>query len=118
VRELENMIERAFALGVGEVLQVEDLPSHIVAGRPALVVDDPVESAASAEDGAIVDADGTRDGKAAGAVKNIRDMRRSAERQAIMQALEKADGDKLAAAAALGMSRSTFYRRLKDLGVS
>jgi DNA-binding NtrC family response regulator len=34
VRELENVIEHAFALGVGDLLQVEDLPAHVRAGAP------------------------------------------------------------------------------------
>jgi transcriptional regulator of acetoin/glycerol metabolism len=44
-------------------------------------------------------------------------MRRTAERHAILQALNRSGGDKVAAAGALGMSRSTFYRRLKELGL-
>ncbi|MCR9247737.1 MAG: sigma-54 dependent transcriptional regulator [bacterium] len=102
VRELENVIERAFALGVGDVLQLEDLPQHIIDGRSSL---------AAAPDPVI------EDGATASDLPDLKNMRRAAERQAILQALSRSGGDKIAAAAALGMSRSTFYRRLKELGL-
>jgi transcriptional regulator of acetoin/glycerol metabolism len=35
----------------------------------------------------------------------------------MLQALREQHGDKAAAAQLLGMSRSTFYRRLKELGL-
>ena len=112
VRELENTIERAFALGVGEVLQEEDLPPHVVHGQPALgprpvvrpVFDAPAGPAAAPEP------ESSPGGE-------LRRQREAVERQAILQALRDHAGDKAAAAQALGLSRSTFYRRLKELGL-
>jgi transcriptional regulator of acetoin/glycerol metabolism len=40
------------------------------------------------------------------------------EREEILSALEQARGKRAQAAKLLGMSRSTFYRRLSDLGIS
>ena len=40
------------------------------------------------------------------------------EREEILAALEQARGKRAQAAKLLGMSRSTFYRRLSDLGIS
>ena len=49
---------------------------------------------------------------------DIRGHRDAAEREAIESALRETRGDKIAAAKKLGMARSTFYRRLKELGIS
>ena len=107
VRELENAIEGAFALGVGEILQEDDLPRKIVLGRPELVPR-PVSRTTAPPPMSIVEGGGTAD---------LRSLRNATERRAIETALSECSGDKLAAAAQLGMSRSTFYRRLKELGL-
>jgi transcriptional regulator of acetoin/glycerol metabolism len=41
----------------------------------------------------------------------------SLERDAVVDALAAHDGDKAAAAAALGMSRATIYRKVRDYGI-
>lgn len=41
-----------------------------------------------------------------------------AERKAIEEALEHAEGNKLAAASSLGIARSTLYRKMRALGIS
>ncbi|MBL9077333.1 MAG: sigma-54-dependent Fis family transcriptional regulator [Planctomycetes bacterium] len=105
VRELENVVERAFALGVGAVLQVEDLPEHVVRGTPTL---GPAAFGAAVEDTNAPDVTSLAD---------LRQQREVAERRAILRALRDLQGDKVAAAQQLGMSRSTFYRRLKELGL-
>ncbi len=92
VRELENVLKAAVAIGRNEVLQVEDLPAGLRGvrmPRPQGAITDPA-----------VDLQGRRD---------------EIDRDAFARALAAHDGDKRAAAAALGMSRSTFYRRLKKL---
>ena len=112
VRELENVIDRAFALGCGEIIQQEDLPERVLSGRPTLVgYGRPVvlprtqpAPMAAAEAETILHGD-------------LRARLDREERTAILHALEQAKGDKQAAAQSLGLSRSTFYRRLKDLGI-
>jgi two-component system response regulator HydG len=103
VRELENVIERAFALGTGDVLQIEDLPEHVVRGTPGLV--------------AVPMLVGDEPAPAVTSLAELRSQREAAERRAILRALQELAGDKVAAAQQLGMSRSTFYRRLKELGL-
>ena len=85
IRELENAIERAVALGSGPILQVGDLPSNLQyssSERPSdmdeLV---PLETL---------------------------------ERRAIFRALQETSGDKLAAARLLGIGKTTLYRKLKQ----
>jgi DNA-binding NtrC family response regulator len=102
VRELENVVERAFALGMGEVMQEADLPPHVVRGLPELSSVPATEPSVRADGGSSAD---------------LRSQRDAAERRAILRALHEVAGDKLAAAQRLGMSRSTFYRRLKELGL-
>jgi two-component system response regulator HydG len=123
VRELENVVDRAFALGAGELLQAEDLPPRVRAGTPELVPR-PVWRDAEPELGeALLDA-GTapEPGPSAGprepaAGRDVRSLRQDAERQAFLRAIRDCAGDNAAAARALGVPRSTFYRRLKELGL-
>jgi DNA-binding NtrC family response regulator len=109
VRELENVVERAFALGVEGVLQIEDLPAHVVHGVPALGPT-PVSRPQTASAGLGERAETPMP-------TDLRSQRDEVERQAILRAIRECDGDKAAAAQRLGMSRSTFYRRLKELGL-
>ena len=90
VRELENLIERAFAMGARDQITAADLPSLT---RAALT---PVVSVSSAQ-----------------TIPRLADV----ERELILKALASLKDDKEAAARALGISRRTIYRRLKEYGV-
>jgi DNA-binding NtrC family response regulator len=87
VRELENLLERAYALGVRERITLADLP--------ALSGGAPVAPAIPAGLPRLADA----------------------ERELILRALRLHDNDKDRAARALGISRRTLYRRLKSYGL-
>jgi DNA-binding NtrC family response regulator len=87
VRELENLIERAFAMGAREQITLADLPS--LAARPV-----------------ITPAVATK------AVPTLAEV----EKELILRALAVFDNDKEEAARALGISRRTIYRRLKEYG--
>jgi DNA-binding NtrC family response regulator len=88
VRELENIVERALAMGAREQITLADLPPL---GRR------PPEPAA--------------DGSPVPRLEKV-------ERELIMRALAAFNHDKEAAAQALGISRRTIYRRLRDYGVA
>jgi two-component system response regulator HydG len=85
IRELENAIERAVALGSGPILHVGDLPSNLQFTSSEKVSDAdelvPLETL---------------------------------ERRAIFRALQETSGDKLAAARLLGIGKTTLYRKLKQ----
>jgi DNA-binding NtrC family response regulator len=85
IRELENAIERAVALGSGPILHAGDLPSNLqYTSTEKLPEGDelvPLEAL---------------------------------ERRAIFRALRETAGDKLAAARLLGIGKTTLYRKLKQ----
>jgi len=87
VRELENLIERAYAMGAREQITIADLPSLTAraAGLPA-ISDRSLPTLAEVE------------------------------KDLILRALAVLDNDKEEAARALGISRRTIYRRLKEYG--
>jgi transcriptional regulator with PAS, ATPase and Fis domain len=87
VRELENLIERAYAMGAHEQITIADLPSLTAraAGLPA-ISDRSLPTLAEVE------------------------------KDLILRALAVLDNDKEEAARALGISRRTIYRRLKEYG--
>jgi two-component system response regulator HydG len=85
IRELENAIERAVALGSGPILHVTDLPSNLQYTSSEKLSD--VDELVPLE---------------------------ILERRAIFRALQETSGDKLAAARLLGIGKTTLYRKLKQ----
>ena len=96
VRELENAIERAMAMGRGDEIQPVDLPEEI-RGIEGLIVTAP----AATEDF----------GPLKKAVEGF-------ERAYISRAVEHANGNKTKAAEILGISRKTLWEKCKDYGVA
>jgi DNA-binding NtrC family response regulator len=85
VRELENAIERAVALGSGPFVSVHDLPSNLQY---------PTTDRAPAKEEMLP----------------LEEL----ERRAILSTLRQTGGDKQAAARALGIGKTTLYRKLKQ----
>jgi len=92
IRELENLIERAFAMGAREQITLGDLPTLTRGAAVALAA--PV-------------GDGT------GTLPTLA----AVEKELILKALGQFENDKEAVARALGLSRRTIYRRLKEYGI-
>ena len=88
VRELENLIERAYAMGAKDQITLADLPTL---GKTSLST--PVATT--------------------GPIPTLADV----EKELIIRALATFKDDKEAAARALGISRRTIYRRLKEYGM-
>ena len=86
VRELENAMERAVILAKGEAVSVADLPPF---HEPAPVAE------------------------AAGGGGLLSDAVAEAEKRAILDALERCNGDKEQAAKELGISRASLYSKIK-----
>jgi len=90
VRELKNVIERATILAGGEPLSVEDFSLDV-------------------DDAPLVDGASTEDGVAGGL--------ETAEKSMILDALERAGGNKTEAARLLKISRRRLYSRMKVHGI-
>jgi transcriptional regulator of acetoin/glycerol metabolism len=90
VRELRNAIEHALVKSRGPVLMVEDLPRELLEVAGAPVAHGPRRGG-----GVVVD-----------------------ERARVLEALERAHWNRTAAARALGIDRSTLWRRMRKLDVS
>ena len=97
VRELENLIERAYALGARDQIRLVDLPAL---GGPA-----PGAPAAPMPASVVA---------ASGVVPTLA----QAERDLILRALDIHGNDRAKAARALGLSSRTLYRRLKEYGIN
>jgi DNA-binding NtrC family response regulator len=91
VRELQNIVERAVLLGKGGMITPADLPSHLTSGTPVSVE--------------------TVSGQS---LKNALD---APERQIILEALQANNWNRNATAAALGINRTTLYKKMKKLNV-
>jgi DNA-binding NtrC family response regulator len=98
IRELENVLARAALLCDGDEIEASDLPAL--------------------GDGHLGDAHGpgVADGRT---LKDIvADATRAVERQAIRDALARADGSPAKAARLLGISRASIYNKLKEYGIA
>ena len=89
VRELANVIERAVVLGSGETLTVKDLPTRIAALESMERIDNP----------------------------SYREAMESVRRALVAQALARSNGNRAAAAKALGLHEKYFLRMIKTLGI-
>ncbi len=104
VRELRNVVESALALGTGPVLTWEDLPPEI-RGEPPPDAGPELPLMAEPEPP-------QRDLTAEIARRQKRDAQK-----AIEDALIEAGGNRTRAAEALGISRTTLWRRMRALGL-
>jgi two-component system response regulator HydG len=98
VRELENAIERACALSSGPVVTLSDLPTQLK------------QNCLQAHRAALQDETATEEEPLVTSLAEL-------EREAILGAIRKLNGDKLRAARLLGIGKTTLYRKLKEYGI-
>ena len=113
VRELENAVERATVLCEGAWIEAEHLPARVRAaargqtdqrhGQPHAL---PMPSPRPEGQRAAVDS-----------ARSLSDAMRDPERTALLAALEHHGWNRSKAAKALGIDRTTLYRKMRDLGL-
>lgn len=86
IRELENVLERAINMTEGDFIEVKHLPIHMTNNVQKVVL---------------------------GPIQPLRDLLDQVEKQALIQALEESGGNRVKAAKALGIGRSSFYEKLE-----
>jgi DNA-binding NtrC family response regulator len=89
VRELQNVIERAVLLGKSDKIRLEDLPTPLLHAAPVSV-----DTAAH---------------------RKLKEALAAPERQILLQVLEEHNWNRHATAAALGINRTTLYKKMKRL---
>jgi DNA-binding NtrC family response regulator len=131
IRELRNVIERAVALGHGPMIELDDLPEclHAAVAMPPLPAPDasavPVPAGSPADflatpaaNFAVPDVDtAAPKGRLAAACSTLAEFKDETERSIIALALERNDQNRLRAAAELGISRMTLYKKLHKYGL-
>ena len=98
LRELGNVVKRAVLLTTGPLIQMNGLPAEVISGMPALRAQD--RSAALSME-----------------VEGLKGVSHSAERQAILKALERNGFNKSRTAEMLNIDRKTLYNKLKSFGI-
>jgi len=125
VRELENCVERAVALGNGQIIDLGDLPPAIASGAaagsagtggavagipsPSHVAKPPVLDPDLAAAQAVAESP-----RIPMSTTDLEDI----ERATIQRVFEQVNGDKALAGRMLGISRATLYRKLKRYNIS
>jgi len=117
VRELQNAIERACALADTETIRLDGLPPNVAAAatqRPATPEMHATDTTMFSLP--LDDAAGTANGKSPAPIEigDLKAFLREQEVAYINRALAQANGDKEKAAALLGVSLATLYRRLSS----
>ncbi len=102
VRELENMLERALAMCDGKTIMIEDL-----------LIDDQQVNNVNRQSN-----ENTAFNMHASSAVNLTDYLEDVEKKAIIQALDKTNNNKTAAAKLLGVSFRTLRYRLAKLGLA
>jgi len=91
VRELQNVIERAVLLGKSDLIRLEDLPAALAAAAPVSL--EPIGG------------------------RTLKQALEAPERQIIREVLEANNWNRHVTAEALGINRTTLYKKMKRLGL-
>ncbi len=91
VRELQNVVERAVLLGKRDTIDLDDLPREVAVGAPVRI--EPIGS------------------------QSLKQALESPERQIILETLQSNDWNRQATSEALGINRTTLYKKMKRLGL-
>jgi transcriptional regulator with GAF, ATPase, and Fis domain len=113
VRELENCVERAVALGNGQIIDLGDLPPAIASGATASMEPAVPTNAKTSMLDPDLAASIPDSPRSAASTTDLEDI----ERATIQRVFEQVKGDKALAGRMLGISRATLYRKLKRYNI-
>jgi two-component system response regulator AtoC len=105
VRQLSNLIERLVVLGTGPIVSRTDVDLELAREGARLGGSGAAPVTSAAPTGA------TRTGASLG------EQRHDLEREAVKEALARANDNRTLAARMLGISRRTLYNKLEELGL-
>src|ERR1700728_1121585 len=111
VRELENCVERAVALGNGDIIDSGDLPPAIAEATALLAGSGQDPADLDSGSGSVPVAESPQSPLSTTDLEDI-------ERATIQRVFEQVNGDKALAGRMLGISRATLYRKLKRYNIS
>ena len=112
VRELENAIERATIVCDGARIDSNHLPERLADARPSRAND--FESREVDQCSIPIRSANLETSES---MRSLSNMLRDPERAAILLALEASNWNRSKAAQALGINRTTLYRKMRDLGL-
>lgn len=98
LRELGNVVKRAVLLTTGALVQMSGLPAEVISGAPPPRMPG-------------------RDAAVSMSTDGLRGVSHSAEKQAILKALERNGFNKSRTAEMLNIDRKTLYNKLKSFGI-
>lgn len=110
VRELENAVERGVVLCPGHLVRLEDLPDAMRSEVSRQARRDVLPASGT-------DRSGERPSDRGTPPASLEDALREPERQAILSALVSCGGNRTRAAMALGIDRTTLYKKMRALGI-
>jgi two-component system response regulator AtoC len=114
VRELENCVERAVALGNGNLIDLGDLPNSIAGLDPSVSRMTSIPATEMISD---LESAGLGPAQVAATGPSTTDLE-DIERATIQRVFEQVKGDKALAGRMLGISRATLYRKLKRYNIT
>jgi DNA-binding NtrC family response regulator len=120
VRELRNVIERAIAIGSGPMIELDDLPECLRMATAILPARVPAGLPADLLAAVTEDIAGLEVGPDMGLIvprASFAESKDQTERALITQALDRNSDNRLRAAADLGISRMTLYKKLHKHGL-
>jgi DNA-binding NtrC family response regulator len=120
VRELRNVIERAIAIGSGSMIELNDLPESLrtpIAVMPARIPSGLPPDFLAAETGEVAALYVGPEGGLIVPRATFAESKDQTERALISQALDRNSDNRLRAAADLGISRMTLYKKLHKHGL-
>jgi two-component system response regulator AtoC len=113
VRQLQNFIERLVVLSDGPVITGDEV-NREVSRQPGIVPSAPAPAPTSATPSSpAIPAIGSTGGEG----RTLESQRKEMERQALVDALERAGDNRTLAARLLGISRRTLYNKLEEHGL-